>query len=362
MMAYGVTADGFVKKTANVIIDEMKTKAQTEFGADIDLGVTSPLMHFIEIIALEEAVLWDLLEDMYYAGFVEFADDENLDRVTAIIGIERKAATKATGTQTFTATQPLTVLEGTIVQTDNGIEFETDEDLVFSGGGSDTVGVTAVLPGTEGNVSASTITNLKDPIIGISGTNNVSAFTTGTDAEVDAALRARAKAYSATLGKGTVEAIENAVLAVTGVTSVSSSEDFSLHKLTLTVSGVTYPDSTVDDAIEDTRPAGIEVVWGNPSGVDIYVDATATYDGTEPGDANAQVQAAIVAHVNGLGVGNDVIYAKLYDIVYNVGTWVVDVTTLELDTSTPPTGTVNVSITSTQIAQTEDAKVRVPNP
>ena len=361
-MAYGVTASGFIKKTVNVIVDEMKAEAQTQFGSDIDLGVTSPLMQFIEVIALEEAVLWDLLESMYYAVFIEFAAGENLDRVVAIVGIERQAATKATGTQTFTATQPCTVLEGTIVQTDSGIEFETDSDLVFVGSGSDTKGVTAVIPGTEGNVSAATITTLKDPIIGISSTNNVAGLTDGTDAEIDAALRSRTKAYTSTLGKGTVESIVNAVLAVAGVTGVSASEDFTLHKLTLTVSGVSYPDSTVDDAIEDTRPAGIEVVWQNPTYVDIYVDATATYDGTEPVDANDQVIAAVVAYVNGLNVGDDVIYAKLYDVIYNVGTWVFDVTVLELDTSTPPTGTSNVVITATQKAQTVTAKVRVPNP
>ena len=356
MTDYGVTSTGFVKKTVNAIIADMEEKARGEFGDDIDLNATSPLKHFIEIIALEEANVWDMLEDLYYSFFIEFATGESLDRVVALLGIERRAAGQATSTQTFTATQALTVPEDTIVQTDSGIEYSTDADLVFAGAGSDTVAITAVLPGTDSNVAADTLTTLKEPIAGISSTTNVSAIANGSDAEADSNLRARAKAYSATIGKGTVASIVNAVMGVTGVTSVSASEDFSLHKLTLTVVGLTYPNSLVDDAIEDTRPAGIEVVWQNPTYVDIYCDPTVDVTGDAPGDAATRIAQALTDYVNGLGVGEDVIYTKLYEVIYDeddaeTEEWIDDVTDLQLEDSDPPTGTANIVITAGQKAQ-----------
>lgn len=364
MVDYGVTSTGFVKKTVNAIIADMEEKARGEFGDDIDLNPTSPLKHFIEIVALEEANLWDMLEDLYYSPFVEFATGEHLDRVVALLGLTRQAAAQSTGTQSFTAIEALTVPSGTIVQTDTGIEYSTDADLVFAGAGSDTIGITAVLPGTDSNVAADTLTTLKEPITGISSTTNAGAIANGSNAEADSNLRARAKAYSSTIGKGTVASIINAVMNVTGVISVSASEDFDLHKLTLTVAGVSYPNASVDAAIEDTRPAGIEVVWQNPSFVDIYCDPTVDVTGDAPVDAATRIRDAIVAYINSLDVGDDVIYTKLYEVIYDeddaeTEEWIVDVTTLLVDTVDPPTGTSNIVITSSQKAQTVAGNVEV---
>lgn len=364
MTDYGVTATGFVKKTVNVILDEMKEKAKAMFGQDIDLNPSSSLMHFLEIIALEEARLWDALEDRYYVSFVEFASGEHLDRVVALLGLERQAAIYSTGEQTFVASQAVTVPEGTIVQTEGGVQFTTDEDLVFATPSSDVVGITAVIPGADSNVSADTITVIQDPIVGITSTNNAAATSDGEDFETDTEMRARAKAYSSTLGKGTVAAIEAAVLAVAGVTSVSSSEDFDLHKLTLTVSGVSYPDSTVDAAIEDTRPAGIEVIWQNPSYVDIYCDPTVDVTGNAPAGASDRIRDAIVDYINGLDVGEDVIYTKIYEIIFDEDDaeseeWIVDVTDLQLEDANPPSGTSNIVITSSQKARTQASYVEV---
>jgi Uncharacterized homolog of phage Mu protein gp47 len=55
----------------------------------------------LESVAYESALIWDLLEDLYYSGYVDFATGDSLDHLVALLGIRRKAATRAEGTVLF---------------------------------------------------------------------------------------------------------------------------------------------------------------------------------------------------------------------------------------------------------------------
>ena len=90
MTDYGVTVKGFIIKPYSVILEELKLLAQQYFGEDIDLSENSRFLRFLEIIAKREDELWQLAEDVYYSGYIDFANGENLDRVVALLGIRRK--------------------------------------------------------------------------------------------------------------------------------------------------------------------------------------------------------------------------------------------------------------------------------
>ena len=71
-----------------------------------------------------------------------------------------------------------------------------------------------------------------------------------------------------------------------------------------------------------------------------------------------------MTYINGLGVGDDVIYSKIYEIIFDeddaeTEEWIVDITDLQLATSDPPSGTSNIVITSAQKAQTQAGYVEV---
>ncbi len=84
------------------------------------------------------------------------------------------------------------------------------------------VAVTAVLPGSTGNVPSNSITEFPAlPFPGATVTNP-SAFTSGTDTQTDAQLRVAIKAQLASIGLGTATAIQNAVEGATSATSSSS--------------------------------------------------------------------------------------------------------------------------------------------
>jgi len=363
-MAYGVTADGFVVKPLDVIITEMEDRARTVFGSDVDLTETSVLKKYIEVIAMEEARLWETSEMYYYAGYVDSSTGIQLDRVTAILGVIRVPAGFATGVVTFSGTPGTNIPAGTPVVAEDGTVFVTDSLVIISGGGTVDADITAQIAGTTGNVSPNTITALQSFITGVSSVNNAAGTSGGTDAEADDELRARAKAYLETKGKGTLEAIENAILEVASVETVKCYEDLSIHDVVCYVTGATPPNSDVDDAIEDTRPAGIPVSWQNPTPIDIYVDATVTVNpATAPADAATQVENGILGYINSLDTGDDVIYTKVIDAIYDVeenetSSWIEDVD-VKTGTTPSPTGTVNIVIANDEKAQSDSGKVGV---
>jgi len=363
-MAYGVVQEGFVVKPYTEILAEMEAKARELFGDDVDLTPTSPLYMFIEICALELARAWEMAEAYYYSAFIDFATGSSLDRVCSLIGVTRKAATPATGKVKFTGTAGYTIPAGFEVQTETGIAFITDEDVTLGTDGTGIVGVTAVVPGDEGNVAANTITVIVVPSANIDTVTNPDPTTGGTDKETDHALRWRAKDALEAVGKGTVSAIETAVLAVDGVTGVSSVEDLTTHTLTLTVSGVTKPNADVDAAIEETRPAGILVTWDVPTIISIYVSATIDVKDNVPADAESRLKDAIVSYINGLGAGDDVIYTKIIDIIYDeeeedAEPWINDITELKIGTTSPPTQTTNIAIAANEEAQTSTDAITI---
>lgn len=360
-MAYGVTADGFEVKPYDVILDEMLTQARTVFGPDIDLSDTSPLYKYIQTIALETARLWETMEMYYYAGYPEFAYGVQLDRIYALLGLTRTPASYSTGQALFTGTNGTFIPTATVLVANDGIKFATTEDVTIAGGTA-TANIRATQPGADGNVAANTIQSLEIGIVGVATVNNPNPTSGGEDAESDYDFKLRAETYLATLGKGTLEAIENAIRGVGGVDTVTCIENTTTHTVVCYVTGVTPPSSYVDDAIEDTRPAGIVVTWQNPTGVNVYATATVTTT-NPPTDAQTRIQDAIIAYINNLDTGEDVIFSKIIDAIYDVEetdtySWIDDITLL-LDTVTPPTGTSNIVIASTSKAQTDASKVVV---
>jgi len=355
-MAYGVTVDGFIKKLYEVILNEKKADALALFGADADLTDTSPLYKFIQVCAFEEANLWNMAEGIYYSGFVSTATGASLDKLGELLSIIRIPANKATVNITFNGINGTFVGIGQGVQTIDGITFQTTTSGTIAGG-TLILAAEAMGYGIGWNVSSSTITQLVTGIPGVTSITNVAAASGGTDIETDAALRLRIKLALEGSGNATIEAITQAVLAVAGVTEVLVIENLTLHNINVVVKGPAYSPLVTDPvyvAIDETRAAGIAFTWQNPTGVTCYASCTVDVNqDIYPTDAITQIEQAITTYINDtLGLGDDVIYAKLYDVIYNVGNWVIDVTALTLDTVTPPVATVNIVISNIQEAET----------
>lgn len=386
-MSFGVTANGFIVKPYTAILESLKLEAQNLFGSDIDLSENSKLLYLLKLMAYVLDNSWQTAEDIYYSGYVDFASDESLDYVGALVGFNRNPAAKATGTVTFSrssaAPSDINIPKGTRVATsDESIVFETTEAVtLLSGNTSVDANIEAVEPGANGNVSSSTITVIIDPVSGIESVNNGSATSGGRDKETDAAFRYRIKNEITSLGKGSLDAIRGAILAVTDVTDAimeendtatdnTGSEGLPPKSFRATVLGGT--DDDVAQAIFDSKPCGIEpygattgtaydddgnnysIGFRRPSTIDIYVDV----DVTSSGEVTTQeVKDAVKSYINGLTIDEDVIYNKVVAAVMEVED-VADAA-VQIDTSSPPGSTSNITIADAEVAQTDDDKITV---
>ncbi len=140
---------------------------------------------------------------------------EELDRFTKQRkGIERKAATYATGIVTVTGTG--TVSAGDLFETENGVQFEATEDVTVQETAE--VPVRAKVAGNAGVVGAGTITQMPVTIAGIARCENAAATGDGYDAESDDALRERYYlALRTPTSSGNKAAYRNWALEVAGV-------------------------------------------------------------------------------------------------------------------------------------------------
>lgn len=236
MAQYGVTDDGYVVKGLDVVLAEALARARVAFGPDVDLTATSPLRKILEVTALEDAELWKRLEASYYAGFASTADGESLDLLGEDIGVDRRAQ-HATGEVTFTLSggvpgRTYLVNEATVVTTSAGRLFTTTRVVALTVTAPEvSTPVLALERGPASDVPVAAITAIEPAHAAvyfadlgpatITVTNAV-ATTGGGRPEPDDVYRGRLVGTARTLW--TMEAVQQAVLAVDGVVDVLISD------------------------------------------------------------------------------------------------------------------------------------------
>jgi uncharacterized phage protein gp47/JayE len=198
-------------------------------GSDINLIIGASSAMAEEIMRQTSKGLNDLTLD----GAEGIALDRYIaDRYSPYLA--RLTATPAYVSLTFTRTS--TVLgavsqaAGSIVQTQGGIRFETLEAAAFGAVSIGPVSVTgrAVNAGLIGEVAAGTITSFvsakADPTMLVTNPENASG---GDDKESDERFRARARLFYLNARRGTLGAIENGALSVSGIRQAYAEEQVS---------------------------------------------------------------------------------------------------------------------------------------
>lgn len=120
------------------------------------------------------------------------ASAEYLDRHAAIwLSVPRKAAVAGVGYAQFTVAAGAVIPAGTVMLSAAGVQFTATADATVVATTA-TVPVQAVTTGAAGNLALGQTLSLASPIAGVNTSGTVStAISGGTDAESDAALRAR---------------------------------------------------------------------------------------------------------------------------------------------------------------------------
>ena len=217
-------------------------------------------------VALEISRLYAQLEAVYQSAYIDTATGSSLDKVVALLGVERVIGNHPAGEVVFTRAASsrgaITIPAGTRITTVDGeVEYETTTTVTVLDSQKTVRVPVRDLETTNDPLAADALTVLPAPIAGVSGVTNPNPTSITTQAESDAELRMRAANVLVGSERATLAALKHAVERQ-GV-SAEVVED-STQPGIITVNTFTDQMSPellqrIRTALNDARPAGVFV-------------------------------------------------------------------------------------------------------
>ena len=347
----------------STVVETMAAAVQGAASQLLDLTVGSVLRALLEANA--SVALWVqwLAVQVLATTRLATSTGADCDSFGADFGFFRLPAVAAVGQATFSRFTPsiaALIPVGTSISTlDNLQSFLVTADptnaaysasssgyTLAVGVGSLTVPIAASVAGSSGDVQAGAVGMLSTAVPGVDTVVNAAALTGGTDAESDAAFRARFGNYLASLSKATDVAIGAAVAGIQQGLSYQISENIDqagavqLGHFVVTVDdGSGDPPvsllSTVQQAVDAVRPVGTSFAIQRPvvEAADVSM-ILITAPGSSHQAAVAAAASAIEDYIAGLGIGATLNYTRLAQLAYGASASISNVSAVLLNNGT----------------------------
>lgn len=390
MDLWGVTETGFYRPTLEDIITEKNKTAKEIFGEDFDTGELTPQGKMFRVNAAAQNKLCEIAEGIYYCIFPSTARGISLDRVCEFVNLTREGKGYNVQVVRVYGEKGYVIKAGTLFKNSAEIEFYSTKEAVINNEetGEATVyyadvTVQCTQKGTIGNVTDINTTSEVNTSIGRVVYRETIAY--GTEDETDPELREKFSEVVQGMGTNTAASIKANVLRVAGVNNVILIDNTTDTDIVLsdevTVASGSYAvivhsddrtiDTTIAQAIFEKQPFGIQQSGNNPvtikdeSGTEqtvvfsyvdecgVDVDVSCLVDDTFLSDGLAQIKENITSYINGLGIGEEVVYSRLYDYIYSV-TGVYKVTDIKVNGEK-----ADITIPKINIAKIGDVTVTV---
>ena len=391
----------YVTDDQEEIVETLISVAENYWDEELNTDETGVLRTMYEPVAYFFAEMQEDLRLVLDSSQLEFAEDQALDFLVELIGLQRKQAQRATGTVSFIrddeADVDYLVPKGTVVQNKsvNPIKYRTTEKAVISEGdvGVQNVPIEAVEPGIDGNVGPYVIEVIESNLPGANRALNYNSITGGEERETDEALRERAKDELNGGMKATPSAIINELKRVDGVKSVSlfindSSEDrtdrggLPDHHFEAVVQG--GDDAEIAQQIADTKAVAdgvhsgtygntvssdatlsngqpYEIRFSRPITLGIEINLTVEID-EDRFSGESFIKNEIVRYIGGtlssgdeedgeIRVGDDVIRSEIEHSIMNVN-GVVDISNLTVQDEFGTQYANNIEVNKNEVATT----------
>lgn len=290
-----------------------------------DLNVGSVARTLLETCGRELALSYLQLEHVYKSAFLESAEGSSLDKVVALVGVNRLPAghpiVKVTfsrregvpGQITIPVETPLTDGAGNRYLTLDTLTLEPYDTSREVLAGGKTAGTKLVDPGT--------LNRLEVSIAGISQVTNAQPARRLSTPETDDELRRRSRNALHGVVRGTVDALKFGLLSIQEVKNVTITEFPNGVPGELKIE-VAYGDNSpavkqlVARRIEELRPAGIRVISSEATRkrVNVRVELTLTGAGFPPAtvtEMTSGVEGAIADYLTKLPPGGQARRSKL---------------------------------------------------
>lgn len=133
MPTYGLTTEGFLAKTLDIVRNDINTAIKNAFGATVRTDDQSILGQLVGILAERLALLWEILEIIYGMMDPDSATGAALERLALLTGTLRPQATFSAVNLVLTGDPATTVPSGNQVKTSStGATFLTDNSVVLA--------------------------------------------------------------------------------------------------------------------------------------------------------------------------------------------------------------------------------------
>src|SRR5215207_6417118 len=229
----------FQKRGFRDLYQSLETDLRRRAPALTDWEEGSVVRSLFESFAYEMATLYEQMDLVYQAGFVDTATGPNLDRVVAVLGITRNEPDFATGEVTFErdpgSTAEITIPVDTLVTTVEDPDARPPkkayrtiaEARLRAGETTVDVKVQAEERGPEQTADSESVVVMPRPVPGVKAVHNRKPIRfLGREREGDEDLRDRAKKALLASGRASATSIENALLGLPGVRGVRVRQDF----------------------------------------------------------------------------------------------------------------------------------------
>ena len=322
---FGLSKKGFMRKTYPDIKESMEQRARETFGDDINLRKNSFLGMLISVTSWCLSGLWQLAENVFFNKYVDYAEGVNLDLACRNYGITRLSSEKARGQVEFN--KPI---DTELILSDGSVKYITTTTGKI-------VDVEAMNEGWEGNTEEGMITEIVTPVPGLEIISSTS-MKNGRDIETDTELRKRFFESLSLAGAGTLSALQAAIINTEGVVAgtieeVKSSEGYIIGIRPIVIGG---ENNDIAQTIFDKKAFGIKTI-GTKSGVARALNGdefTIYFDFAEEYTVNISVELTVIetfsengsddvydkikGYMDGLGMGDDVIYYSIISKVLEV--------------------------------------------
>ena len=225
----GLTATGFVAKTVEEVLAELRAAIRVRLGDDVDTSAESLVGQVLAVFATKIAEGYELDEAIYNARSPAGASGAALDVDAALCpGIERLPATKGTVTLSVTLAAGASLAVGAVARVagEPSNRWVTTETVSNGGGAPAAVDVAAEAEIAGRTLANSgTITEIATPSVGWTAVTNAADAVPGTEIETDAAFRVRREQRLQRAGSSPLEAIAAQVAEVDGVTQAIAWEN-----------------------------------------------------------------------------------------------------------------------------------------
>lgn len=239
------------------------------------------------------------------------------------------------------------------------------------GGGSITVTATAQEAGAV-QAAANTINRIFTPTRGWQTVNNVALATAGVPVESDAELRARQALSTANPSTTVLQGTAGAVANLDGVIEVRPYENdtgstdgngIPAHSISIAVIGgdITEICETIllhktpgtrtfgdtSEVVSDPKGMPVNISFERPDDIPIEVQVVVSINSGWSSAYEALIAEAVAAAINTVGIGNDVLYTKLFIPAYLQGTpafGTFDIVSIEISRDGDPVAAANVDI------------------